>query len=87
MTELNNELGELRTIQFQRIRSSKTSAMAGWTSVGLIIFILVSCAVVAFCWFLLRRNQKLLEEENKEGDRTPLNEAGAGDQDFRLNTM
>ena len=87
MTALNNELGELRTIQFQRLRSSKTSAMAGWTSLGLIIFILVSCSVVAFCWYLMRRNQRLVEEERERGDRTPLNEARAGGQDFQLNTL
>ena len=87
MTALNNELGELRNIQFQRLKSSRTSALAGYTSLGLVIFIIVSCSMVAFCWYLMRRNQRLVEEERVRGDRIPLNEARAGDQGFQLNTL
>ena len=57
LDSLNNELGQLRLIQKRRIQAGNTSVVAGWTSFGIAVFLLVVCLVIALCCYLLHENK------------------------------
>ena len=57
LDSLNNELGQLRLIQKSRIQAGNTSVVAGWTSFGIAIFLLIVCLIIALCCYLLHENK------------------------------